>query len=240
MKNFFSIITCLVLVLSVNILFAQVEKEYYENGQLESSVEYDSDGNEHGEWKFYFENGQVEILENYDHGIGIGNWESYYENGQLETKGSLGIDGYATGIHESYFENGQLWYKGEYAKDEAIKEWNIYFSNGNLQGKLSFNNGKPNGAFLVNFENGKNRVEGNYSPAGKKSGNWKIYYPTGQLRADVTYENDLIKLVNSCFDAAGTALTALEDKESPTKGVWYDANEDKIEDLDYWGVFLMF
>lgn len=218
-------------------LSAQKETSKYDNGKLEYSIEYDADGLEHGQWKFYFENGQVEMMENYNHGLPVGAWESYYENGQLESKSFYNNQGYETGIWEGYFENGKLNYKGEYLNGLPVKEWKIFQENGSLEASLSFNDkGKPTGELIANYKNQKPRVIGYYDENGLKTGTWKLFYSTGTLKAEIVYVNNEITAINSAVDDEGTPLVFTKVVDGPLQGKWIDQEDDGIDEVEYKGV----
>ena len=229
------------MIFSISSVYAQKSEENkYENGQLEYSIQYDENGDEHGEWKYYFENGQLEMIETYNHGWPSGLWASYYENGQLESQGNYNSEGYENGLWETYFENGKLNYKGEYINGMPVKEWIISFDDGSLEASLSFTDkGKPTGEFHANYKNGKPKVSGYFDATGLKSKTWKTYYSSGSLKAEIVYVNDKITEVKSAFDDEGIALVYTKITEGPLQGQWFDQEDDGIEEVDYHAVMYL-
>ena len=65
------------------------------------------DGIKNGEYKTYYDNGNIETVVNYKNDKLNGESKSYYENGQI--KGEINYKGgKKDGISKSYSENGQL------------------------------------------------------------------------------------------------------------------------------------
>ena len=60
-------------------------KKYYENGQLESEINF-KDGKYEGQWKWYYVNGNIKKEGNFKDGKNEGLWKSYYQNGQLKSE----------------------------------------------------------------------------------------------------------------------------------------------------------
>lgn len=63
---------------NVRTLFAQ----YYENGQLQGDLSFDSFGQYNGLAKYYYQNGAVKSEGNYLHGLSTGEWREYDETGK--------------------------------------------------------------------------------------------------------------------------------------------------------------
>jgi antitoxin component YwqK of YwqJK toxin-antitoxin module len=238
-KNIF-FLSVISLIFSFCFVSAQTETSKYANGNVEYTIQYDQNGDEHGEWKYYFENGQVSTIETYNHGWQSGLWASYYENGQLESQGHYNAEGIEIGVWEAYYENGNLYYKGEYANGIPVKEWKIMTEDGKLTASLSFTDkGKPTGEFIVNNKNGQPLVTGTYSPLGQKTGTWKTYYTNGLPKAEIVYVNDVITEIKSAFDETGLPVVFTKVEDGPLKGQWFDPEEDRIEEVNYYTVFFM-
>jgi antitoxin component YwqK of YwqJK toxin-antitoxin module len=69
--------------------------EYYANGQLKASLQFDSTGKYNGQAKYYYQNGQVKSEGIFVHGFFSGQWKNYDEKGKFISK-------------DEYDENGQL------------------------------------------------------------------------------------------------------------------------------------
>lgn len=74
---------------NVRIFFAR----YYANGQLQADLQLDEFGQYHGTAVFHYENGQVESTGNYDHGIKTGQWKNFDTTGKLISTGLYNKNG---------------------------------------------------------------------------------------------------------------------------------------------------
>jgi TonB family protein len=63
-----------------------------------------------------------------------------------------------------------------------------YTLSGNLMMEGIYLNGKRNGSFTFNYDNGKIKNEGNYEN-NRRIGNWKYYYANGQLKQIIIFKN---------------------------------------------------
>ena len=66
-----------------------VQKEYWENGNLEKEENYKK-GVKHGPYRYYYENGQLKSEGNYKEGKKVGISRIYFESG--EVKGEINYD----------------------------------------------------------------------------------------------------------------------------------------------------
>lgn len=140
--------TFILSFLFINFSFAQVLKDYHENGELKSIINYtngNGDGevklfNENGklesiskvaddklngETKYYYETGELESIENFIDGKENGAFKNYHENGQLKEISNW-VDGKVNGEWKSYHENGSLYQFGEYLNSFKTGEWKYF------------------------------------------------------------------------------------------------------------------
>lgn len=108
------VLICL-LVISV---FAEVKKEYYANGILESEKQYNN-GKEEGLSKFYRENGSLQAIVTYKSGKQEGLGKFYRANGNLEMA-VLFKNGLRNGLSKGYHQNGNLEYEIIYKNGKVI------------------------------------------------------------------------------------------------------------------------
>ncbi len=104
---------------------------------------------------------------------------------------------------KTYHENGRL--KTVYTYQDA-SNYTVenFFENGNLMETGRFVNAKMDGIWLNFTESGLRAGEAFYLN-GIKSGDWKIYDPSGNLKYKITYANN--RIVNSeTFDSSGQNL----------------------------------
>lgn len=89
------------------------EEEYYEDGTMEYSGEYDPEGKRHGEWRYYHKNGNLWSLGHFDHGL-------------------------KTGVKELYWQDGSIRYKGQFLDDQKTGTWTFYNMDGSVLEELTF------------------------------------------------------------------------------------------------------
>lgn len=146
----------------------EIEKEYYDNGQLESVSYYDSEGNATGEWKDYYSNGHLLSVREFSNGVLLYETE-YFENGQLKSKGAYELNMHKVGEWKYYFENGQLKLIGIHK----------YTGAENL-----LSNKNRNGEWKEYYDNGQLESIGSYDADGKKLNDWKYYDEKGKVKKD--------------------------------------------------------
>lgn len=83
------------------------QKMFYENGQLDYILNYDSTGAKTGEWKQYYQNGQLYEVGSYKRGEEVGEWRRYHQNGQIAEVGKY-ENGLEVGEWKYYDKSGKL------------------------------------------------------------------------------------------------------------------------------------
>ena len=89
------------------------EEKFYDNGTMEYSGSFDSDGKRQGEWKYYYQDGTLWSLGNYEHGL-------------------------KTGAKLVYWPDGQVRYEGFFANDQKSGHWKFYNLDGSLLQEMDF------------------------------------------------------------------------------------------------------
>jgi uncharacterized protein len=137
-------------------------KEYYEDGTLRSEGMY-SLGNRIGRWRFYHPNNSIEQEGNYNNqGNTEGPWKWYFDDGKVLREESF-RNGLPEGLYTEYNEDGKVVVQGEYLDGLEEGFWK--------------------------YEYGDIREEGTYR-AGKRNGEWKLFYDNGQLNYVGSYIDD--------------------------------------------------
>lgn len=158
-------IIALYLLISVSIIStAQVKKEYYPSGKLESIGKYNGDI-KIGKWEYYYESGKLESIGEYKRDIKIGKWKYYYESGSLLFSGKNNNKGSRNNTWNTYHENGKLAETGKYDNGNYTGKWKIYHENGKLEsyGLRNGYDGYKTGIWKFYDENGKFSYERDYS-----------------------------------------------------------------------------
>jgi len=83
------------------------EEQFYEDGTLEYTGEFDDNGERHGLWKYYYPNSQLWSTGTYDHGK-------------------------MTGKKQVYWEDGTLRYEGQFKNDVKTGTWTFYNADGSV------------------------------------------------------------------------------------------------------------
>ena len=104
------------------------EKTYYENGKLESEVNYKNDRPIN--LKLYHENGKLKQEGNYKNSLEDGIHKAYHKNGELRAEECF-INGELNGISKIYYENGKL-------------ETEVNYKNGVIESEVHYKNGVEN------------------------------------------------------------------------------------------------
>ncbi len=157
----------------------------YKDGYLRSQEKvnrYSGRGEKMGKWIEYYPNSKkIKEEGNYSNGKRNGLFKIFNKKGQLER-----VETYKNGILQE--ENG----------DEILDLKKEIGENGKIKSIGSYANGKKQGIFREYNSNGeiisssvyKDDVrvgEGVITGSGKYEGTWKLFYPTGELRAEGEY-----------------------------------------------------
>lgn len=116
-------------------------ESFYKNGQENTSVNYNLNGQKDGLSTNYFENGNINFVETYKNGKLNGIEKRYNGNGYLQYI-ATNLDGKLNGPYKEYFENGNIKEEGSYSVFEnRYGIWKDYFINGKLKNRLLYKNG---------------------------------------------------------------------------------------------------
>lgn len=136
---------------------------YYENGQMKYHISYKND-QLHGRVSYWYPNGQLWQKATYNHGELDDTICDYYETGVIK---SIGFFDDGAGEFKYYHPNGKLWKTGKVLNGKEEGVWCYYFANGLKSGEGVYRNGK-------------------------KHGEYKAFYKTGELMESGIYDSDLI------------------------------------------------
>ncbi len=185
-------------------------KTYYEDGKLESNVNY-LNGKRHGTATEYYRNGNIkrEVIYKKDKLYGV--LKTYYDFGALKSEepykdnmlhgvlkkytayGELAeqIDyryGKIDGKLKRFFERQVVQLEQEYVNNTPNGIYNEYHPNGKLKQTMIFSNGKQTGWIRTFYDNGAVRREWE-AFNGVSSGDSREYYPNGRIAVIGHYEN---------------------------------------------------
>lgn len=161
----------------------------YKNGFLiysEKINRFDKNTLKQGVWKYFYPDMKIMREENYLHGQLNGFYKEYDPQGKMikmikyvygkPIEESIKEDSIFT-EKKSFFKNGNLKTTGYYKYDSipvgAQKEYDI-------EGNVT--------AVKMYDKNGKLESMGLFDSKGKKTGKWKIFFPTGEIKAEGNYK----------------------------------------------------
>ena len=179
-----------------------IAKEFDEKGTIVTLYEYHNDymisrefvnrtnekGVKTGVWKNFYSDGSLKEEEVYKNGILDGSSKSYSEKGNL--------------INEKSYRDGKLIEEGIQMKVEAIELISYYADGTTLKRKGIYLDSIPIGLHIyynaqgipekgIRYnEKGIRTAEGPIGDNEKRDGAWKIFYETGELRANGNYSSD--------------------------------------------------
>ncbi len=196
-----------------------VSKTLYTNGFIrkrEYFNGYNSRGNRQGLWKEFYENGTTKTAGTYRNGIKDGYFKYYDKNGSLDS-----IQKYRNGIIE--FEPEELAVyeiKTDYYSDGTIKVIGSY-----LDGKADGvrKEYSPEGKITDGYIMHKGVVVGHglFDAAGRKQGNWKLFYDNGRILSEGKYvDNKRIGLWKFYYENGKIEQTGAFDKDGFYSGEW--------------------
>ena len=180
-----------------------IDIDYYTKGRVNSITHYKK-GKKDGEYIEYAKNGKVTVQGNYKNGKRTGEWKYWHENGQAKMtynyndNGELdcsvkeynkyGViyiectykNGKKDGVFKEYDDDGILYYTFDYNKGK-LNKYTFFDKKGNVIAEDSRKRDKIQFKFM--YPNGNKRAEGIYDIDDAKIGEWKYYFPNGQLKS---------------------------------------------------------
>ncbi len=161
----------------------------YENGfvrSIEKVNRLNKEGNKKGYWVEYWPNGNVKEEGIWSNGVRNGVFKFFKKNSDLDRievyrGGELVEDAdevFMMDIRKEYYENGKLKLVGSYKNGSKQGVFREYDQDGNIINSHIYEGNVKSG-------------EGIVDPSGDKQGSWKLFYPTGELRAEGQYVSGL-------------------------------------------------
>lgn len=160
----------------------------YSNGYVRSAErinEKDKFNQEQGLWRMFYPDFKVKSEGRYKNGQKHGYWKEYDQMGNLvETvKYEMGIlvedpeELVKLDIKRTYHPNAQVKSVGSYSKGVEEGVHRQFSEDGKVKSAVIYRKGRVIGDGIVD-------------PEGRRQGEWKEYYETGELRAKGTYRNN--------------------------------------------------
>ena len=144
-------------------------KEFYDNGQVKNTVEWEK-GKLDGDAVFYYDNGKIQSKGEYKKGFKVKEWSYFDKNGVLTSKEA--------------FRNGE---KNIY--DNSLTA-TFYSPTGKITEISNYKFNKLQGESKTFHEDGKSVKDIGQYDNGLATGKWKVFYPSGKLQRETELAND--------------------------------------------------
>lgn len=176
------------LILSIIIFTAcsNIEKNYWENGNLKSELPY-KNGKLNGTAVWYYEDGTIQMEVNYANDIIEGSSIRYHDNGRKDTE-EMYVNNLRQGKATEYSYSGKRVEQKHYLNDTLHGKYFKWYPNSELQIAGEFIEGLYDGTWLYYGDYGDLVGEGKYVAG---SGIQRFWYPNGSVRSRTTYVNNL-------------------------------------------------
>jgi antitoxin component YwqK of YwqJK toxin-antitoxin module len=230
----------------------------YKNGFLvfkEQINRFDKEGKKHGVWKEFYPDGKVKKEMYYIHGTLNGMYKEYSPTGELvkaimykygepeEISTSLQKE---VAQKQEFYPSGKLKSSGFYKHDTipvgVHKEYDetgnvtlvkIYDDSGHLEGEGMFDkHGYKTGIWKEFYPTGELKAKGKYSK-GKRTSKWTFYYKNGQVEQTGYYYKNKPHKVWKYFSPSGTLLKYETYYKGEREGPYYEFNTEG--DTVVWG-----
>lgn len=256
-------------------LFAGDRKEgvatvFFPDGKVKETIMY-SDGKKEGLAKEYDENGNIISLMEYHNDFLVsrerinrydskmlrqGPWKAFYDNGRIKSESSY-IDDMMHGYYKEYDEKGNLVLTMLYDKGSIVKSLvedqpeiemiNRYDDSGKLVYSGPFRNDTPVGthreygpdgkitnAFIYN-DNGILLEEGIVDEEGNRNGKWKSYFQDSTLSAEGQYTNNRRSGLWKFYTSKGKLEQTGSYNAGRPDGIWkwYYENGNLLREEEY-------
>ena len=184
--------------------FFTIEKSFYSNAQLKSSVSKTKNGWRQGYTYLY------DSLGNLTQAL-------FYDKDTLLFSGITDSIGRKQKDWIYYYRNGNVKAKGYYLNDKEENEWVYFYESGKPEQSGKYKNGKPTGEWEWLFENGKQRRLENYE-LGRRSGEMFEYDPYGYLAAEGKYQDG--ERTGKWFISSGDQVETGKFRDGLKHGMW--------------------
>ncbi len=143
--------------------------------------------NPSGEFKYYYEDGKIKAISRFFE-KGLRSFTTtYFTNGKLMS------EGYYISTHKDstwkYYNGYDVVIREEFYRSNLKNgEWKTYYDDGSLTDKINWKNGKREGPWEQNYSGGTLKTQFKND---KLEGNYQVFTPTGKLRNQGKYINNL-------------------------------------------------
>lgn len=226
-KHLFIILSILLTLISCK-QETQNELTYYDNGQVEQEIQYNSSTDtSHKTITQYFEDGNTKCIRNLKGGFENGEQIIYSPTGQVKTY-CIKVNGVQSGLSKIYFENGKPYAMGQYENGYREGKWELWDTKGTqyirhymkdtLHGltreiktdnsivKGQYHKGKEYGEWLSLSKDSLVTMISTYKN-GVRHGSVKTFYSTGELYVNGHFDQGKKQGDWEIFNKSGTIDT---------------------------------
>ncbi len=144
-----------------------VQCDFYDNGELYSLGNRNTNNESIGPWEYYYPNGELQARGSFNNGKKIGLWKYYNQKGYLTSSENFSEESILYGEFCNYHESGNKSVSAEYV-------------NGSLNGEVKWFDYYGNLVSVIPFKNDE------------RDGNGKDFYPTNAIKNIYTYANGIL------------------------------------------------
>jgi antitoxin component YwqK of YwqJK toxin-antitoxin module len=151
-----------------------------------------------------------------------GVYREYYPSGQLFVEGQF-KKGRQDGTWTYWYENGKENRKAIYKDGQPHGTWEVHRADETLSAKRGFQEGLRDGEWIVYDEKGEKPLREEHYDKGKKDGVWKVWFPSGKQRQEVSFKQNKRdgKSIEWGEDGNKRAeIPYIDDKPSGTATAW--------------------
>ncbi|UTW61360.1 hypothetical protein KFE98_15250 [bacterium SCSIO 12741] len=127
---------------------------FHSNTRVSGTGPHNSDGEQHGAWKWYYPSGEIKEEAVFVNGTLNGPYKAYNEQGILTESYTYAKDGSIEGLVETFYQFGGVKDSLYSAKGKRVGTNKTYHSNGQLYNTISYKKGLPYGPYVEFYDNG--------------------------------------------------------------------------------------
>jgi antitoxin component YwqK of YwqJK toxin-antitoxin module len=131
-----------------------------------------------------------------------GSYREYYPTGQLFVEGQF-QKGRKQGEWTYYHDNGQVNRKAAFKEGQPDGTWEIHRADGTLVAKRGFVAGRRNGEWISYDDKGEKPLREDHYLDGKPDGVWKLWFPNGNLKQEISFQNGVQHGLSTEWEEAG-------------------------------------
>ncbi|MDR3258072.1 MAG: hypothetical protein LBT51_00470 [Fusobacteriaceae bacterium] len=188
-----------------------VEKIYYENGQLESSIEY-LDGLKNGIAIVYSKNGLIQVKGSFKKDMRHGLWTFYFEGSSTLQAVEFYENDRLQGKQSYFYPNGRLKNISVYLDNGKTGTWEWYTEEGKLEAAIKYRN-DYRGLVSIYDSAGRMTAQGPIVDE-YRNGVWRFYDENGFLLYSMNYKRGNQVGHYEAYDRDGTlVITGIVDED---------------------------